>query len=393
MFESQGRARRRAARGAVLVVVAAALAACGSEQGSGGQGGPAGPGGGGPAPVTVITAEAGSVDVEQQYAGRVRGSREVEVRNRVEGVLEERLYREGQIVEQGEAMFRIDSEPFEVAVRAAEAELATVQADLAQARREWERTSRLYERNAVSERERDQARSALELARAQVAVAEARVEQAQLDLDYTEVKAPVSGVTSLEARPEGSLLEQGALLSTIVQQDPVHVRFALPESDAAIQRTAREAMRDGGDGDHKREARVILPDGSEYERTGVIDFTASTIDSSTGTVLARAVFDNPDDVLIPGQFVRVRVLLRTLDDVIVVPEKAVGSGPEGPQVYLVGDDSTARSRPVELGPVTPEGQVILDGLEPGDRVVVNGLAGLRDGAEVDADRADDGGGE
>lgn len=391
MSEFQGRALGRAARGAVMVLAAAALAACGSEQGSGG--GQGGPGGGGPSPVTVITAEAGSVDVEQQYAGRVRGSREVEVRNRVEGVLEERLYREGQIVEQGDAMFRIDSEPFEVAVRAAEAELATVQADLAQARREWERTSRLYERNAVSERERDQARSALELARAQVAVAEARVEQAQLDLDYTEVKAPASGVTSLEARPEGSLLERGALLSTIVQQDPVHVRFALPESDAAIQRTAREAMRDSGDGDHEREARVILPDGREYERAGVIDFTASTIDSSTGTVLARAVFDNPDDVLIPGQFVRVRVLLRTLDDVIVVPEKAVGSGPEGPQVYRVGEDSTARSEPVELGPVTPEGQVILDGLEAGDRVVVNGMVGLQDGAEVEVSQADGGGSE
>lgn len=366
-------------RVAALAPLALALAACSGEP-EGGTGG-----GNAAAAVTFVTVEPHSVDVEEAYAGRVRGAREVQVRNRVEGVLEERLYREGALVEQGEPLFRIDPEPFRVAVQAAEAQVATARADLAQAQREWERTSRLFERNAISERERDQARSALELAQAGVAVAEAQRAQAELELDYTEVTAPVSGVTSLEALPEGSLLERGTLLSTIVQPDPAHVRFSLPEDDAAVQRTARRAMAEADSDDYRREAHVVLPDGSTYERTGNIDFTAATIDSSTGTVLARAIFPNPETVLTPGQFVRVRVLLRTLDDALVVPERAVGESGDGPRVFVVTDDDTARSQPVRLGPVVAEGQVITDGLEAGERVVVNGQVALQDGGDVEAE--------
>ena len=157
------------------------------------------------------------------------------------------------------------------------------------------------------------------------------------------MSGPVDGVTSLEDLPEGSLVNQGTLLTTIVQQNPVHVRFALPEGDAAIQRTARDAMTDAASAEDV-DATLIMANGQEYERTGKVDFTASTLDPRTGTVSARAVFQNPENQIIPGQFVRVRVQLQTLENVVTVPEKAVTEGAEGPQIFVVDDESKAGAR-------------------------------------------------
>lgn len=332
--------------------------------------------------VTVETAETRDVDVRQDYAGRARGAREVEVRARIQGILEERLYQEGQVVSEGDSLFRIDPKPSEAALQGARAQRQVAEADLRQAEREWNRISSLYKRNAVSERDRDSARSALELAQANLAVAEAGVTEAELNLGYTDVRAPVDGVTSLEDLPEGSLVNQGTLLTTIVQQNPVHVRFALPEGDAAIQRTARDAMTDAASAEDV-DATLIMANGQEYDRTGKVDFTASTLDSRTGTVSARAVFQSPENQIIPGQFVRVRVQLQTLENVVTVPEKAVSEGAEGPQIFVVDDQSRARARPVRLGPVVEGRQVILEGLKANETLIVGGLVDLRDGTEVE----------
>ncbi|MDF2095053.1 efflux RND transporter periplasmic adaptor subunit [Fodinicurvata sp. CAU 1616] len=339
--------------------------------------------------MTVLPVESTSADVYSDYAGRVRASRQVEVRARVDGILEERLYDEGSVVSQGEPLFRIDPKPFEVAVLAAQAERETAQADLRQAESDWQRIARLFDRNAISERERDMSRARLEVAKAALAAADAGLQRAELELGYTQVEAPIAGVTSLEAQSEGTLVSRGTLLTEIVQRNPVHVRFALPESDAALQHTALQAMSNGNGEQYRREARLLLPDGSEYSRIGEIDFTASTVDPNTGTVLARAVFDNPEGEVAPGQFVRVRMLLHTLDDVIVVPESAVGQGPQGPQVFVVDEEDTARSRIVELGPLVADGRVVLSGLEAGDRVVINGQVALQDGAPVTPEVASD----
>ena len=360
------------------------LTGCSGQDGEGQQ---AGAGGMPPAAVVVQQATLADVTVRQDYAGRARGAREVEVRARISGILEQRLYEEGQMVREGDALFRIDRKPAAAALQRARAQRQVAEADVQQAEREWKRISSLFERNAVSERDRDSAQSALELARANLAVANAGVAQAELDLGYTDVTAPISGVTSLEDFPEGSLIDTGTLLTTIVQLDPVHVRFALPENDANIRRAAREGMV-RADQEQNVSARLVLADGSEYDLDGRIDFTASTLDPRTGTVSARAVFPNPEQVIVPGQFVRVRVELQSFDDVITVPERAVTQGQNGPVVYVVDDDSKARVREVELGPVSDGRQILLSGLDAGDRYIVSGLVNLRDGAAVNVTNPD-----
>jgi membrane fusion protein (multidrug efflux system) len=360
------------------------LTGCSGQDGEGQQ---AGAGGMPPAAVVVQQATLADVTVRQDYAGRARGAREVEVRARISGILEQRLYEEGQMVREGDALFRIDRKPAAAALQRARAQRQVAEADVQQAEREWNRISSLFERNAVSERDRDSAQSALELARANLAVANAGVAQAELDLGYTDVTAPISGVTSLEDFPEGSLIDTGTLLTTIVQLDPVHVRFALPENDANIRRAAREGMV-RADQEQNVSARLVLADGSEYDLDGRIDFTASTLDPRTGTVSARAVFPNPEQVIVPGQFVRVRVELQSFDDVITVPERAVTQGQNGPVVYVVDDDSKARVREVELGPVSDGRQILLSGLDEGDRYIVSGLVNLRDGAAVNVTNPD-----
>src|SRR5690554_981712 len=347
--------------------------------------------GGGMPPAAVVIEEAVATDVSvrQDYAGRARGAREVEVRSRISGILEERLYDEGQMVREGDPLFRIDPDQAAAALQRAKALRQVAEADVQQAEREWKRISSLFERNAVSERERDAAQSALELANANLAVASAGVVQAELDIGYTEVTAPLSGVTSLEDFPEGSLVDIGTLLTTIVQLDPVHVRFALPENDATIRRAAREGMARSG-GEQNVIAQLIQADGNEYPLAGRVDFTASTLDPRTGSVSARAVFPNPDHLVVPGQFVRVRVELQSFEGVITVPEKSVGQGPEGPVVFVVDDEGKARVRLVELGPVSDGRQILLSGLQAGDRFIVEGLSNLRDGAPVNVVNASGG---
>jgi membrane fusion protein, multidrug efflux system len=375
--------RRKLAFFAVMAAaagLAAGLSACSTNENGPGQGPGMGQAGERPpAPVTYITVQSEQVRVDADFAGRLHGSREAEVRARVGGILEERLYEEGGFVEQGAALFRIDQAPFEIALQRAEAELANARAALSQALREWRRVSGLFEQGAISERERDRALSDRELTEARAALAEAGVARARLDLGYTTVAAPISGVTGLETVTEGNLVSSGTLLTTITQLDPIHVRFALPAGDAAAR---RELLANGGT--VLLAAELLLADGSRYEHTGTVDFTASTVDPHTGSVMVRAVFPNPDGKLNPGALARVRLAVTRLDGVYRVDAAAVSQGAGGPVVFVVDGVETARARPVELGPVLNGEQVILDGLEDGDRVIVNGQVALRDGARVQA---------
>lgn len=364
----------------VLLLPALVLTACGGPEESGYGEMP-------PPAVTSVVVEAEDVDFRGNYAGRIRGAREVEVRARVGGIVEERLYTEGERVDRGDVLFQIEMEPYEIALQQAEAEQANAEAEFNQAEREWRRIKRLYDQDAVSERERDRALSNRELAEARIASAVARRAAAQLNLDYTRVLAPISGSTGLESLPEGSLIERGELLTTIVQQDPVHVRFSVPEKEAAIQRAIRRAAGTGGE-DRRQEARLRMPDGGVYEVSGVVDFTDSTIDPRTGTVSLRAVFENAEGELTPGQFVRVEIVLRKFENVFRIDPAAVSEGPDGPRVFVVGEENTAEARSVRLGPVIDGKQTVLGGIEEGERLVVNGHVGLQDGVTVAAENPD-----
>lgn len=370
-------------RGAWLLVVLL-LAACGRDGGSGAPPGPGGPGGMPPAAVTVAAVRPETVVIEADYTARARGLRQAEVRARVDGILEERLYTEGAEVEAGAPLFRIDPVPYRIELERARAERANAQAALNQAEREWRRVSGLFEQAAVSERERDLALSNKELATARLAQAEAGVSQAELELGYTTVGAPVSGATGLEQVTPGNLLSVGALLTTVTQLDPVQLRFSLPAPDAATRRALQDA------GAAELGVTLVWPDGSVYPHRGQVDYLASTVDPETGNVAAQAVFPNPERALRPGETVRVRLVVNRLDDVFVLPPEAVSQASDGPRVFVVTQDNTAQARPVRLGPLNEGRQVVVEGLDPGDRVVVNGQVGLQDGAAVKPQDATDG---
>jgi membrane fusion protein, multidrug efflux system len=364
------------AAGAIVLLVASGLAAC--SQDPDGAGGGQGPGGQQPpAQVTVVKVSREDVRVEADYAARLYGAREAEVRARVNGILEERLYEEGEVVEQDAALFRIDPAPYRIAVQRAEAEVADAQAALNQAEREWRRIQGLFAQRVVSESDRDRALSNRELAQARLAVSEASVDQARLELGYTTVRAPVSGVTGLEAVTPGNLVSHGDLLTTVTQLDPIQARFALPGEEAAARRMlAVDAAED------VLAARLLSAGGELYEHAGEVDYTASTVDARTGNVIMRAVFSNPEHHLMPGSLARVRLATRRLEGVFLVDPAAVSQGPSGPVLFVVGDDDKARARQVRLGPLIDGKQVVLEGLADGERAVVNGQVALRDGADV-----------
>jgi membrane fusion protein (multidrug efflux system) len=338
-----------------------------------------------PPEVAVQPVSARDVPLTFEYAGRVTGSREVQVRARVSGILLERTYVEGQVVKQGDVLFRIDPETYQVQLTRAEAQLAQEQARLLQAERNWKRIQPLFQRETVSARERDEALSALDLARASVAVAEAEVKAARISLDYTKVVAPVSGVTSQEAVSEGSLVGTGAtdsLLTRITQLDPLYVNFAIPDSEWA----ARTAQINEGivtlPPDRNLVVEVRTSAGAALDVEGRLNYTDSSIDPQTGTISARAVVPNPDNKLLPGQFVRVVVKGMTLKNAITIPQPALMQGPQGPFVYIVTPEGQAQVRPVKLGRAMGDQWVVTDGLAPGDRVVTEGVIKVRPGQPV-----------
>lgn len=334
-----------------------------------------------PAAVTATVLEVAprTVPILVEVVGRTEGSKEVEVRARVSGILERVLYSEGSTARAGAQLFQIDRAPYEIALAQARAALAQEAARNEQTQREAERLKELAAKNAISRREADDAASAYKTSTAAVRAAEARVRDAELQLSYTSVTAPISGVTGRALRSQGSLVSAGAessLLTTLSQTDPLWVRFALSEAEHAVVRRGSERGRGN-------EARIVLPDGRTHPVTGRVNFAGSTVDTRLGTVQLRAEFANPDLSLLPGQFVRVQVVAGN-QEAILVPQAAVLQGDQGRYVWVVGADGKAAPRPVETGSWLGRDWIVLKGLAAGDRVVVDNLLRLRPGAAVEA---------
>lgn len=360
-------------------VLALALAGCGKDKGGEHAGG-----GMPPAAVKVLQVAPREVPVHFDYVGQVAGSREIEVRARVTGIVEKRLYEEGQRIREGQVMFRIDPAPYRARVAAADAQLDQAKAQLAQAEREYARVKPLAEAEAASRKEADDALSTRDLARAAVKAAEAQLQQANIDLGYTDVRAPLAGVAGRAQKVEGSLAVAGAdgLLTTLAQTDPAYVNFGVGEVEYL--RTREEVARGVLKLDPKGfTVQLKGSDGAAIPLSGRLGFQDYKADTSTGAFALRATFDNKEGRLSPGQFVRVQLAGASRPDALAVPQRAVLDSAQGKFVYVIAEKdgkTIAQPRPVKLGEwARLDGElanawVIREGLQAGDRVIVDGMA-------------------
>jgi membrane fusion protein (multidrug efflux system) len=331
-------------------------------------------------PVSAIEVAPQAVPVSFEAVGRTEGSRDVQVRARVAGIIEQQLYQEGDAVKAGAPLFRIERAPFEIELAQARASLAQERARQELAQQETERLKGLAERRAISQKEADQAASNARQSAAAVQMAQARLRQAELNLSYTAVNAPISGITGRALQSVGTLVQpnnDSALLTTITRGDPMWVRFSLSEAEYSRLR--------GSDG-KAIEVALELADGKAYPAKGRLNFAGSTVDATTGTVQMRAELPNPERLLLPGQYVRVRVVAGT-QQAIVVPQTAVLQNETGRFVWVAGGDGKAVPRNIRAGQWLGENWVVLDGLKAGDTVIVDNLARLRPGTPVQVKKA------
>lgn len=363
-------------------VLLAALAAACSPSGGNEKGGKGPAGAGMPPPeVNVVTVAPRSLPVSFEYVGQTAGSREVEVRARVTGILLARNFEEGGPVRKGQSLFTIDPAPFDAVLARTEADVAAAQARHEQARRNAARLKPLHAEKAVSQKEHDDAVSAEAITAADLKAARARLAEAKLSLGYTKVEAPLSGIASRALRSEGSLVSgPEVLLTTVLQVDPIWVNFGIPDTEQA--RLQKEAQAGRLAVPKRFEVRLRLADGSLYAHTGKLGFADVRIAPGTGTREARAELPNPDRVLRPGQFVRVILRGASRPNAVTVPQRAVLEGPQGKFVYVVNQNNQAEVRPVEAGEWSGEDWIITAGLNAGERVITDGVMKLGPGAPV-----------
>ena len=353
----------------VITILAAALSACGSKDGSGQK---SAAGGGAPPPmeVDVVTVTRGLVVLTQDLPGRLEAFKTAQVRARVEGIVEKRLFTEGSDVKAGDTLFRIDPRNYRTAFEAAKS-------DLSVARQTVERYKPLLEAKAVSQQDYD-------LAEARLKQAEAAMSRAQLDFDNTRVPAPISGRIGRAQVTEGALVGRGdaTLLATIEQINPVYANFTQSGADMV---RLQELFKEGKLKRAKSaKVQLVRDDDSIYPYAGKLLFSNLAVDSSTGSVAIRAEFPNPKHELLPGMFVRIRFPEGASDNSIKIPQRAVQMTAQGQFVMVVDADGKVAPRPVTTGDMADGDFVIEQGLKPGDQVIVNGLQKVRPGAIVKA---------
>lgn len=366
----------------VLIVLVPALAAC-SPSGGQEKGGGHGPAGGGmpPAEVYAVTVAPQTLPVAFEYVGQTAGSREVEVRARVTGILLKRNFEEGMRVKKGQSLFTIDRAPYEAALARAQADVAAAEARHQQAARNAARLKPLYAEKAVSQKDYDDAVSAEAIGAADVKAAKARLAEVRLNLEYTRVEAPVSGIAGRALRSEGSLVSgPDVLLTTVVQVNPMWVNFGIPDNEQARLQKDVEAGRLKLPKEFEVELR--LADGTTHPQKGRVNFSDVRISAATGTSEVRAELPNADGALRPGQFARVILRGAERPDAILVPQRAVLDGPQGKFVYVVSEKGQAEARPVDAGEWAGDQWLIRAGLNGGERVIVDGVMKIGPGAPV-----------
>ena len=352
------------------------LAACGKSDAP-----PAAAGDGMPPPeVGVVVATPGDVGLITELPGRLEALRVAQVRARVAGILQKRLFREGSDVKAGQPLFAIDAAPYAAALQSAQATLARAQANLTQAAALAERYKPLLAANAVSQQEYANAVAAQKQAEADVAAGRAAVQTGRINLNYASVTAPISGRIGRALVTEGALVGQGEAtqLAVIQQIDPVYVNFT--QSAGEVMKL-RRAMADGqlqrAGGSDAASVRVVLEDGSEYSRPGKLLFSDLTVDASTGQITLRAEVPNPKGELLPGLYVRVRLEQAQVANAITLPQQAVTRTQQGDHITVVGADGKLSQRTVKVGAARNNQWIVLEGLKAGEQVMVDGFQKLQ----------------
>jgi len=325
-----------------------------------------------------------------EYVGITGSSQQVEVRARVDGFLDQRLYTEGSIINKGDVMFRMDVKPFEAQLDAARAALAQQEARLWTAQADLKRVKPLAEANALSLKERDDSQGRVNAAAAAVQMARAEVETAELNLGYTTIYAPVTGASSFARIQNGAYVDQqNSLLTYVAQLDPMWINFSISEDEMLSLRGQQKKGQLRMPQGEKLNVELVMEDGSVYPETGRIFFRDANYSTDTGTFLLRATVANPDQSLRPGQFVSVRVKGSIRPDAVMVPQQAVLQGAQGFFVWIVDGEGKAQTRAVEVGDWQGENWFIYKGLSNGDRVITDGIVRLAKGAEVKIVQAKD----
>lgn len=360
----------------VLIMLTLATVACKPKTEGGGMQMP-------PAQVAVQEVKPQTVEVSMEYTGQIAGIRDAEVRARVTGILLKRNYVEGAVVKAGQSLFTIDPAPYQAALAKAEADLASAEARHAQTMRDVARLKPLSEAKAISQKDYDDATSAEQIAAADVKSAAARLTDARLNVSYTRVEAPISGVTGRIQQTEGSLISgPDVLLTTITQTNPIYAIANVSDNDQLrlnrdVQAGKLQLPKDG-----RFDVTVKLADGTIYPHGGKVNFSDIRLNPATGTSEVRAELPNTDGMLRPGQFVRISLSGAKHLDALLVPQRAVLEGPQGKYVYVLGGKGQAETRPVEVGDWAGEQWVINKGLQAGDKVIVDGVLKIGPGAPV-----------
>jgi membrane fusion protein, multidrug efflux system len=324
--------------------------------------------------VTVMTVSERDTPVDFEFTAQTESSREVQIRARVDGFLDKRVYTEGQRVHAGQTLFLMDPKPFQAVLQSAKGQLAQQQARLTVTKANLARVLPLVAQNALSQKERDDAIGNEKEAEAAVIAAKGQVQTAELNLSYTTIKSPLTGLSSFAKQQDGSYVTAAAtgLLTTVYQLDPMWVNFSISENELLAYRDQIEKKQLRFPPNDDFEVTVVLADGTVFPSRGRINFANPAFNTQTGTFLVRASFANPQGSLRPGQFVRARVSGAVRPNAILVPQRSVLQGSKSHFVWVVDKDSKAHQRVVETGTWHGDDWFITDGLKPGERIVVDG---------------------
>ena len=342
-----------------------------------------------PLEVSIVTIQPRDIDISREYVAQTQSSQAVNIQARVSGWLDKRVYTEGALVKAGQVLFRMDQKPFQAQLDAAKAALQRNQAAMAVAKANLDRVKPLAAKNALSQKDLDDATGQYEQSAAAVEQSKAQVTSAQLDLSYTVISSPVTGVSSYAAVADGTYLSpQNAQLTTVSVLSPMWVNFSLSENEFL---RIQNDIRDGRlklPPDMKMTVLIVQPDGSVFPSTGKITFADPSYNAQTGTFLIRATVDNPKGVLRPNQYVRARLKGALRPNAILVPQRAVQQGAKGHFAWVIDPDGKAEQRPLVLGDWHEDSWFVNEGLAAGDRLVVDGGQRLAGGATVVVVQAD-----